>query len=271
MQTFGFASPERILFGRGVFAKAAELTEGWGDHAFVVHGASPRHALTFLATCQTETTLFACPKEPDLALLHTALNMAREVKATHVVAIGGGAAIDLGKAVAGLLHADTDPMEHLEVVGKGQPLARAPARFMAIPTTAGTGAEVTKNAVIGLPEHRRKVSLRDPQMVADVALIDPALTDRTPKHITLACGLDAISQVIEPYVSSRANPMTDALCRDAIPRGLRALVQLMQQEDKGARDNLALTSLYGGLALANSGLGAVHGLAGVIGGISDNA
>jgi hypothetical protein len=157
-------------------------------------------------------------------------------------------------------------MAYLEVVGDGLPLDHAPLPFIACPTTAGTGAEATKNAVIGVPSHNRKVSLRDDRMIADLALIDPALTDGCPRNVTLASGLDAITQVIEPYLSARANPLTDALCRDAIPRGLRALVTLMRAEDSKARDDLALTSLTGGIALANAGLGAVHGFAGVIGG-----
>lgn len=263
---FGLTAPARILFGRGEFAKAADLAASLGHHAFVVHGATPRHAKALLDASGLETTAFACPSEPDLALLEQALDTARRAGATHVVAIGGGAAIDLGKAVAGLLNASTQPLDHLEVVGKGQPLITPPAPFMAIPTTAGTGAEATKNAVIGVPDHARKVSLRDPAMLADIALVDPALTDGTPKPVTLASGLDAITQVIEPYISSRANPLTDALCRAAIPRGLRALRKLMQTEDADARDDMAFVSLTGGLALANAGLGAVHGLAGVIGG-----
>ncbi len=263
---FGLTAPARILFGRGEFAKAADLAASLGAHAFVVHGATPRHAQSLLDAPDLETTAFACPKEPDLSLLETALDAARRAGATHVVAIGGGAAIDLGKAVAGLLNATSQPLDHLEVIGKGQPLATPPAPFMAIPTTAGTGAEATRNAVIGVPDHARKVSLRDPAMLADIALVDPALTDNTPKPVTLASGLDAITQVIEPYVSSRANPLTDALCRAAIPRGLRAIRKLMEGENPDARDDMAFVSLTGGIALANAGLGAVHGLAGVIGG-----
>lgn len=271
MPPFAFAGPGRIIFGRGEFSKAQSLVSELGQRPFVVHGATPRHAGPFLDTLGGAATAHACPREPDLDMLLGALTAARAAGADCVVAIGGGAAIDLGKAVAGLLRTQCDPLDHLEVVGKGLPLTTPPAPFMAVPTTAGTGAEVTKNAVIGVPDHRRKVSLRDQRMLADIALVDPELTDDTPLDITLASGLDAITQVIEPYVSSRANPMTDALCRDAIPRGLRALNRLMQDEDPAARDDMALVSLFGGLALANAGLGAVHGLAGVIGGVAPRA
>jgi alcohol dehydrogenase class IV len=141
-----------------------------------------------------------------------------------------------------------------------------PLPMVALPTTAGTGAEVTRNAVIGVPEARRKVSLRDPAMLPRLALVDPALTDGCPWGVTLASGLDALTQVIEPYLCTRANPMTDALCRAAIPLALPALMRLDEAEDPAARDAMAYVSLSGGLALANAGLGAVHGLAGVIGG-----
>ena len=170
-----------------------------------------------------------------------------------------------------LIPAQDGPMEHLEVVGKGLPLTAAPLPFVAIPTTAGTGAEVTKNAVIGLPELGRKVSLRDDRMVARLAIVDPALTDGCPKAVTLASGLDAVTQVIEPYVSVKATAYTDALTRPAIAMGMRALMQVMAGEDPDARDRLAWVSLCGGLALANAGLGAVHGFAGVIGGMTGAA
>jgi alcohol dehydrogenase class IV len=160
-------------------------------------------------------------------------------------------------------------MEHLEVVGQGLPLRVDPLPFIALPTTAGTGAEVTKNAVIGLPDLGRKVSLRDDRMVARLAIVDPALTDGCPKGVTLASGLDAVTQVIEPFVSVKATPYTDALTRPAIGAGMQGLMRLMQ--DAQARDRMAWVSLCGGLALANAGLGAVHGLAGVIGGLTGAA
>ncbi|MEQ9260312.1 MAG: iron-containing alcohol dehydrogenase [Roseovarius sp.] len=266
---FGFATAGRIAFGRGRFAEAAEMAAGLGTRVFLVHGASGRHVAPFLAGAKAEglsVTAHPCPGEPDLAMLSTALEAARAAGADCVVAIGGGAAMDLGKAVAALLPAPGDPLDHLEVVGRGLPLEAAPLPSLAIPTTAGTGAEVTRNAVIGVPEQGRKVSLRDARIIPDIALVDPALTDATPRATTLGSGLDAITQVIEPYLSSRANPLTDALCQSAIPKGLAALARLMEREDAEARDAMAFTSLCGGLALANAGLGAVHGLAGVIGG-----
>lgn len=274
MTPFGFASAARIRFGRGVIAEAPEAIAPRGRRVFLVLGKSGRFSDQLIAPLMAQGVQivpFTCDKEPDLPLLETAVAAAQAADVDCVAALGGGAVIDLGKAVAALVPSTSAAMDHLEVVGKGLPLATAPLPFIAMPTTAGTGAEVTKNAVIAVPEHARKVSLRDDRMLADLALVDPALTDGTPKAVTLASGLDAVTQVIEPYLCSRANPLVDALCREAIPRGLTALRVLMEREDPAARDDLALTSLCGGLALANAGLGAVHGLAGVIGGIAPNA
>ncbi len=188
-----------------------------------------------------------------------------------VIGLGGGAVLDLAKALAALIPAPGDAMDHLEVVGHGLPLVAAPLPFIAMPTTSGTGAEATKNAVIDVPEYRRKVSLRDDQMMARVAIVDPALTDGCPWPVTLASGLDALTQVIEPYVCTRANPTTDALARPAIAAGIAALMRLADTDDTTARDQMAWVSFAGGVCLANAGLGAVHGLAGVIGGMTGAA
>jgi alcohol dehydrogenase class IV len=271
MTPFGITAPGRILFGRGEAAKAPDLIRAYGARGLVVHGANPARADWLVEALGPGALPMPCAGEPTLTDLETALTAARDHSPDWVAAIGGGAALDLGKALAALIPAPDGPMEHLEVVGKGQPLKADPLPFIAIPTTSGTGAEVTKNAVIGLPEHGRKVSLRDDRMVARIAIIDPALTDGCPRSVTLASGLDAVTQVIEPFLSCKATPYTDALTRPAIGLGMAALRRLMLGEDQGARDRLAWVSLCGGLALANGGLGAVHGLAGVIGGMTGAA
>lgn len=271
MKNFSFVTAGKILFGRGQTQNAHELVRAFGHRILLVRGRSLEWVDGFSHRLQgADCNVFTCYSsgEPTLAQVAETLALGREQGIDVVVAVGGGSTIDLGKAVAALIPNRGKLLDYLEVVGKGQPLDVGPLPFVAIPTTAGTGAEVTKNAVISVPERGRKVSLRDDRMIADVAIIDPSLTDRSPRGVTLASGLDAITQVIEPYISAKANPLTDALCFDAIPRGFSALARLMATEDSGARDDLALTSLLGGLALANSGLGAVHGLAGVIGGRS---
>lgn len=266
---FSITSPPRILFGRGEAAKAPALIRAFGARGLVVHGANPTRAAWLVQALGPDVLTIPCAGEPTLPDLMAALDMARHHRPDWVASFGGGAALDLCKALAGLIPAAGQPLDHLEVVGKGLPLIVPPLPFIAIPTTAGTGAEVTANAVIGVDG--RKVSLRDDRMVARLAIIDPALTDDCPRGVTLASGLDAVVQVIEPYVSCKATPYTDALARPAIGPGLAALQSLMVAEDSNARDQLAWTSLCGGLALANGGLGAVHGLAGVIGGMTGAA
>ncbi len=266
MTPFGITGPGRILFGRGEAAKAGALIRGYGSRVLVVHGSNPNRS-SWLSIPDAEVQAFACPAEPTLPMLEQALDRSRRFSPLVVVGVGGGAVLDMAKALAALIPAPGSPMDHLEVVGKGLPLTASPLPFIAIPTTSGTGAEATKNAVIGVPDHGRKVSLRDDRMLARLAIVDPALTDDCPRGVTLASGLDALTQVIEPYVCTKATPYTDALTLLAIPLGIAALMRLMQGEEAQARDDLAWVSLCGGLALANSGLGAVHGLAGVIGGL----
>ncbi len=271
-QPFAFATATEILFGRGQAMQAAGRIATMGSRVLLVQGGNPARSDWLVAALTgCKVTRFSVPREPDVPLVQAGVDLARDADVQVVVALGGGAVIDAGKAIAALVPAPRPMMDHLEVVGLGLPLDAAPLPFIAMPTTAGTGAEVTRNAVIGVPDHARKVSLRDLRMLPRLAVVDPALTDGCPRAITLASGLDAITQVIEPYVSTRANPMTDLLCRDAIPRGLAALIRLMAVEDAAARDEMAWVSLCGGIALANAGLGAVHGLAGPLGGLTGAA
>lgn len=274
MTPFSIAGPQRILFGRGQAANAPALLHGFGTRGVLVHGASAARAqwlLDALASSGCTVLALPCSGEPTLDMLNAATAAAKSHRPDWVAALGGGAAIDLGKALAALIPATGGAMDHLEVVGRALPLTAPPLPFAALPTTAGTGAEATKNAVIGLPDHGRKVSLRDDRMFAALAIVDPALTDHCPRPVTLASGLDAVTQVIEPYLSCKATPYTDAITWPAIASGLSALARLMQAEDPAARDALAWTSLTGGIALANAGLGVVHGLAGVIGGLTPAA
>jgi alcohol dehydrogenase class IV len=185
-----------------------------------------------------------------------------------VISFGGGSAIDAGKAIAALLTNGGAPLDYLEVIGRGQPITEPAAPMIAIPTTAGTGAEVTRNAVLASPEHHVKVSLRSPLMLPRLAVVDPTLTHTVPPEITASTGLDAFTQVLEPYVSLKANPLTDAICREGLWRAAQALRYVYEHgDDAEAREDMAMVSLFGGLALANAKLGAVHGFAGPIGGM----
>lgn len=271
LPSFSLALPSRILFGRGAAADTAGAVAALGRRILLVRSAS----LAFADELARELRAAGCavlPEtargEPTLSQLDTLLAAHRPAPPDVVVGLGGGSALDLAKALAALLPSTLPPLAHLEVVGEGRPLEAPPLPFVALPTTAGTGAEATRNAVIGVEAHARKVSLRDARMIADLVIVDPALTDGCPRAVTLASGLDAITQLIEPYLSRRANPFTDALCAEAIGPALAALVRLMETEDRNARDRMAAASLASGLALANAGLGAVHGLAGVAGGLT---
>ena len=185
-----------------------------------------------------------------------------------MISLGGGSAIDAGKAVAAMLANEGELLDYLEVVGRGKALSRPSVPFIAIPTTAGTGSEVTRNAVLASPRHRVKVSLRGLGMLPKLALVDPELTHALAPALTASTGLDALTQLIEPYVCSRANPMTDALCVEGLGRAANSLRAAFENgRNAAAREDMALASLFGGLALANAGLGAVHGFAGPIGGL----
>jgi alcohol dehydrogenase class IV len=176
--------------------------------------------------------------------------------------------MDAGKAIAALATNSDDVFHYLEVVGKGNPLGATPLPVISIPTTAGTGAEVTRNAVISVPELQTKASLRSASLLPRAAIVDPELTHALPPHLTAATGLDALTQLIEPFVCARPNPLTDALCKDGMGRCARSLRTAFARGDNSqAREDMALASLFGGLALANSGLGAVHGFAAAIGGM----
>jgi len=184
------------------------------------------------------------------------------------IGFGGGSVIDAAKAIAGLYTNPGEPLDYLEVVGAGRPLAQPALPWMAVPTTAGTGAEVTRNAVLTVPERKVKVSLRSPHLLARVALVDPQLTLELPPAVTASTGMDALTQLLEAYVCSRANPMTDALCRAGLPRVAKALPKVWHNpRDAAAREDLSLGALWSGIALANAGLGAVHGFAGPLGGM----
>ena len=267
---FEFATAGRIMAGAGRAAELPGVLAGLGSRVLVCTGADPARHDALLAGLELPAAVFPVAGEPTVDLARAGAAAAREHGADVVVAIGGGSVIDLGKAVAMLLGNGGDPLDYLEVVGAGKKITRPAAPLLAVPTTAGTGAEVTANAVLASPAHRVKASLRSPLMIPRVALVDPELTVSCPPPVTAASGLDALTQCLEPFVSNRASPLTDGLAREGLRRaatGLRAAYA--DGGDLGARSDMAMCSLLGGIALANAKLGAVHGLAGVIGGTAD--
>lgn len=268
---FEFATATRILFGPGVLADVGALSREVGRHALIVTGRNRDRAaplIELLRASEITTTSVAIESEPTLDDITRGTLVAREAKCDFVIGFGGGAALDSAKAIAALLTNSGELLDYLEVIGGAKPLAHPAAPCIAIPTTAGTGSEVTRNAVLASPSHHVKVSIRSAYMLPRIALIDPELTYGLPPALTATTGLDALTQLIEPYVSARANPVTDALCVDGIRRAARSLrVAVENGHDATAREDMALASLFGGLALANAGLGAVHGFAGPIGGM----
>jgi alcohol dehydrogenase class IV len=269
--SFEFATAARIVFGPGTLGQAGALARELGTRAFVVTGRDPlraRRLLELLAEAGLAATTCPIGGEPSIADIERGTAAARASGCDCVIGFGGGSALDAAKAIAALLANGGELSHYLEVIGRAQPLARPGVPCLAIPTTAGTGAEVTRNAVLFSPPHRVKVSLRSPHLLPRIALIDPELTHSLPLAATATTGLDALTQLIEPFTSCRAQPMTDALCRDGLRRAARSLpAAFADGHNAAARADLALASLFGGLALANAGLGAVHGFAGPLGGM----
>jgi alcohol dehydrogenase class IV len=265
--TFEFATAGRVIAGADKAAELPGLLAGLGTRVLVCTGADTARHAGLLAGLGLPTSIFSVSGEPTVELARAGTAAAREHGADVVAAIGGGSVIDTGKAVAMLLGNGGDPLDYLEVVGAGRKITQPAVPCVAVPTTAGAGAEVTANAVLSSPADGIKASLRSTLMIPRVALIDPRLTVSCPPRVTAASGLDALTQCLEPFVSPRANPVTDGLAREGLRRaaaGLRAAYR--NGSDLAARSDMAMCSLLGGIALANAKLGAIHGLAAVIGG-----
>jgi alcohol dehydrogenase class IV len=270
MTGFEFATAGRILAGAGRAAELPGVLAGLGSRVLVCTGANPARHAGLLAGLGLPAAMFPVGGEPTVDLARAGIAAAREHGADVVVAIGGGSVIDTGKAVAMLLANGGDPLDYLEVVGSGRKITQPAVPCVAVPTTSGTGAEVTANAVLAAPAHRVKASLRSPLMIPRVALVDPELTVSCPAPVTAASGMDALTQCLEPYVSVRASPLTDGLAREGLRRAAAGLLAAFADgSDLQARTDMAMCSLLGGMALANAKLGAVHGIAGVIGGTAD--
>lgn len=266
---FSFFSPQTIHFGRGQSGQTSQLAASFGQKVLLIHGASAGRANWLIAANQAlglTTVAISCHNEPSLPDIEAALVQLQGFLPDVVVGLGGGSVMDFAKALAALLPSTAPALAYLEILGDGRILDTDPIPMIALPTTAGTGAEVTKNAVISVPAHSLKVSLRDPRMIPKIAIVDAGLMQGAPKRVALSAGLDAITQVIEPYLCTKANPMTDALCTAAIAAGLSVLRNLVEDDAPEAWDTMAWVSTCGGLALANASLGAIHGFAGVIGG-----
>jgi alcohol dehydrogenase class IV len=264
---FDLAVPTDIRLGAGRVGEVPDVVTGLGARrALLVTGRSTARAAGLrdvLADRQVVTSTHTVVGEPTVEVVRD--GVATAAGCDVVIGYGGGSALDVAKAVAVLALTGADPRRHLEVIGDGAPITEPGLPCLAVPTTAGTGSEVTRNAV--LSGDGVKASLRSPLMLPRVAIVDPDLLEGLPPATVAASGMDALAQVIEPFLSRRANPFTDALARDGIGRSARSLRRAFTDGmvDPVVREDLAITSLFGGLCLANAGLGAVHGFAAALG------
>lgn len=268
---FDFSSANQVVFGQGKLAAVGDAAARMGKKAFIlagIFGKDLERLKTMLQASQVAVEIFHVDGEPTIEMIDRARTAAQQSGCDHVIGFGGGSAIDTGKAVAAMLTNPGELLDYLEVVGRNQSIKTPPLPYIAIPTTAGTGSEVTRNAVITASGERVKVSLRSPLLLPRLAVVDPQLTLSLPPAVTASTGMDALTQVIEPFVSKKANAFIDLFCRAGIKSGAGSLLKAYQNgQDEEAREGMAFTSLMGGLALANAGLGAVHGFAGPIGGL----
>jgi alcohol dehydrogenase class IV len=261
-----FATSARILFGPGVRQELPDAVSSLGKRSLLTTGRHTADADVVRALRPAAT--FVVEGEPTLATIRAGVALFRRERCDVVAGIGGGSALDAAKAIAALAANSGEPLDYLEVIGRGRQLEAPAVPCIAVPTTAGTGSEVTRNAVLGSPEHGVKASLRHASMLPRLALVDPELTLTLPAAVTVSTGLDALTQIIEPYVSRRATPLTDPLCLEGIrriSRSFRRAASPAGAADIEARTDMALAALFGGLALANAGLGVVHGFAAPIG------
>mgnify|MGYP000926536360 CR=1 FL=1 len=266
MTSFTFATAARISFGAGRRSELAAAVAGLGARPLVCTGSDPTRHADLLAGLPDATT-FPVSGEPTMDAVRAGAQAARQHGADVVVGLGGGAVLDAAKIVAALATNGGDPLDYAEVIGQGKPLSVPCLPFIALPTTAGTGSEVTANGVVTSVVHRVKVSLRSASMLARVAIVDPELTLECPPAVTAHAGLDALVQCIEPFVSPFANPLVDGFCREGIRRAESGLRRAYDDgSDLAARTDVSLCSLLSGLALANGKLGAAHGIAGPLGG-----
>ncbi len=270
MPEFELTLPGKVVYGSGTVTRLGTEARAFGGKCLLVHGSNPFRvykARESLVSARVETILFGVEREPTVDLVREAVRSARDTRCAMVVGVGGGSVLDAAKAIAALTPNPGDVMDYLEVVGAGKPLAKDPLPCIAVPTTAGTGTEATRNAVLTSASHKVKASLRHPSMVPRVALLDPELTLSVPAEITATTGMDALCQLIEPFTCNRTNPFTDALCREGMERVARSLLRAFSDEgDLEAREDMMLASHFSGMALANARLGVVHGFAAPLGG-----
>ena len=271
MNPFELSLPSKVIFGAGSIEKLGAETSPFSRQVLLVSDGTPERvekALASLKAAGVTSLLFSVKGEPTLDLVRGGVRAAQKAGCTGVVAVGGGSVLDAGKAIAAMAANPGDLMDYLEVIGSAKALAKAPLFLAAVPTTAGTGAEATRNAVLTSPEHRVKVSLRHPLMVPKVILLDPVLTHSLPSEVTATTGMDALCQLLEAFTCIAPNPFTDGLCREGLVLAAKSIKWAFTDgSDLSARSDMMMAAHFSGVALANAKLGAVHGFAAPLGGM----
>jgi alcohol dehydrogenase class IV len=274
-RAFAFHTAGAIVFGRGARERVAEVAARFGRRVLLVTGGRSLAASgeldrlrERLGSAGLTAETWPVSGEPDVDTVDLGSAIAEEFGAQVVVAIGGGSVLDAAKAVAAVATNHGSAIDYLEDLpgGGGRAIRAQPLPLVAVPTTAGTGSEVTRNAVLRVPQAALKRSMRDDRMMPCVAIVDPDLAASAPREVAMAAALDALTHLIEAYVSLGAQPTTDVLSFDGARRATSALRAVADGHGEEAWDELALASLWGGIVLANAGLGAVHGLAAPLGG-----
>ncbi|MGE5123198.1 MAG: iron-containing alcohol dehydrogenase [Acidobacteriaceae bacterium] len=267
---FEFSTANRIIFGPGKLNSIVDLVNEFGKRVLIASGSPDvitDRLRTLLNIPGMAISLTKISHEPTVRAICELVELIQKQKPDLIIGIGGGSAIDSAKASSVLAANPGEVLDYLEVIGQNRPLLQPGKPVMAIPTTSGTGAEVTRNAVIGDPAQRVKVSLRSSFLLPIIVLIDPELMLSVPPTVTAYTGLDTLTQLIEPFTCNSPNPMTDALCLEGIKHVRRSLrVAYDDGYNLQAREEMALASLFSGICLANAKLGAVHGFAGPLGG-----
>ncbi len=265
---FTFIAPSKTIYKTGALDEIGKHIEGIGsrfliviDPVFEKNGTLSKLEKQLDALGIAHTSYLGVVGEPDVSNVDEASAQAIEFGCDVVMSVGGGSVLDVGKASAGVITNGTPVKDYLEYVGTGRKVEIPPLPFIAMPTTAGTGAEVTKNAVIGSKKEHFKRSMRDDQLIANLCILDPKLCVSAPPRVTAIAGIDAITHLMEAYATWKAHPMSKALALQGLELAGRYLQRAYDNgEDLEAREGMSLAAYLGGISFSNSGLGAAHGL-----------
>lgn len=266
---FQFMTSTRIIFGEGALQSSLSILNQFGYSVLLVTGQDPERSSPIIQYLKNQSMRYqhvAINGEPNITMVEETAVLGRKFKPDMVVAIGGGSVIDMGKALAAVIPNQGDVYDYVEVVGRNVPLKTKPIPLIVIPTTASSGSEVTKNAVLKSGQDRVKVSLRSPDMLADVAIVDPTLTYGTDAYTSGRGAMDAFTHLMEAYVCGDPNPLTDMVCEEGLRRLSPSIIAACKQDDHKARADLSFAAMLGGMAITNAKLGAAHGLASALGG-----